>query len=611
MDERLKAILARVKKPARYAGGEYGAVKKDPASVDLRIAFCFPDSYEIGMSHLGLKLLYALWNAQDYIWCERSFAPWPDMEAEMRGAGIPLYALESGDPLSDFDIIGFTLQYELCYTNVLNMLDLAGLPVYAKDRHELKNLVVAGGPCVCNAEPIADFIDLFMFGEGEEVSLELFELYRRAKAEGWTKKAFLRSAADIPGIYVPCFYDVTYRDDGAVAAITPQDGVPAVITKRIVEDFDRAFIPEYFVVPSTEVVHDRVMVEVMRGCIRGCRFCQAGYTWRPVRSRRAETIIENAKTLALQTGYEEISLISLSSSDHREIDRICDELSDFCRERKISLALPSQRADSFTPELYEKLRMVRQTGLTFAPEAGSARLRDVINKNLAEEDLMNACKIAFSGGADSVKLYFMAGLPTETDEDLLGIPDLARKVTWNWRQNSPNRARGLKVSVSVAGFVPKPHTPFQWAAQTTREEFQRKYMFLKDNFRIKNVTYNWHEPAVSFLEGVFARGDRRLGKALHEAWKRGCKFDAWGDFFNLDTWLEVFRDTGLDPAWYANRERPADEVLPWSHMSCGVTQAHLWREYQKALAGEPSPDCRTQCTGCGALCLMKGGKCDA
>ncbi len=611
MDERLNAILARVKKPARYAGGEYGAVKKDLSSVDLRVVFCFPDSYEIGMSHLGLKLLYALWNAQDSISCERAFAPWPDMEAEMRAAGLPLYALESYDPVSAFDIIAFTLQYELCYTNVLNMLDLAGLPVYAKDRHTLHNLVVAGGPCVCNAEPIADFIDLFMFGEGEEVSLELFALYRRAKAEGWTKTAFLRRAADIPGIYVPSFYDVTYHGDGTVAAITPTDGVPAVITKRIVEDFEHAYIPEYFVVPSTEVVHDRVMVEVMRGCIRGCRFCQAGYTWRPVRSRSAETIVETAKTLALQTGYEEISLISLSSSDHREIEAICDELSGFCRERKISLALPSQRADSFTPELYEKLRMVRQTGLTFAPEAGTPRLRDVINKNLAEEDLLNACKIAFSGGADSVKLYFMAGLPTETDEDLLGIPDLARKVAWVWRQNSPNRTRGLKVSVSVAGFVPKPHTPFQWAAQATPEEFQRKYRLLKDNFRIKNVTYNWHEPSVSFLEGVFARGDRRLGKALYEAWKRGCKFDAWSDFFDIGIWREVFDAVGLDPAWYANRERTEEEILPWAHMSCGVTKAHLWREYQKALSGVPSPDCRAQCLGCGALCLMNGGKCDA
>ena len=611
MDERLNGILARVKKPARYAGGEYGAVKKDLSAIDVRIAFCFPDSYEIGMSHLGLKLLYALYNSQDYIWCERAFAPWPDMEAEMRAAGIPLYALESWDPLSEFDIVAFTLQYELCYTNVLNMLDLAGLPVYARERHELKNLVIAGGPCVCNAEPIADFIDLFMFGEGEDVSLELFELYRKAKLEGWTKAAFLRRAADIPGVYVPCFYDVSYKEDGTVAAITPLDGVPARITKRIVEDFDHTYIPEYFVVPSTEVIHDRVMVEVMRGCIRGCRFCQAGYTWRPMRYRSAETVIENAKKLAIQTGYEEISLISLSSSDHREINRICDELSEFCRERKISLALPSQRADSFTPELYEKLKLVRQTGLTFAPEAGTPRLRDVINKNLAEEDLMHACEIAFTGGSSNVKLYFMAGLPTETDEDLLGIPDLAKKVGWCWRQHSPNRARGLKVSVSVAGFVPKPHTPFQWVAQVPREEFQRKYMFLKDNFRIKNVTYNWHDPAVSFLEGVFARGDRRLSAALYEGWKRGCKFDAWGDFFSLDRWLEVFSDLGIDPAWYANRERPFDEVLPWSHMFCGVSPKHLWREYQKALAGVPSPDCRTQCTGCGAACLLEGGVCHA
>ena len=529
----------------------------------------------------------------------------------MRAAGVPLYALESYTPLSEFDIIGFTLQYELCYTNVLNMLDLAGLPVYAKDRHDLKNLVIAGGPCVCNAEPIADFIDVFMFGEGEDVSLELFALYRQAKLEGWSKAAFLRRAADIPGIYVPAFYDVSYNPDGTVAAITPLDGVPARITKRIVEDFDHTFLPDYFVVPSTEVVHDRVMVEVMRGFIRGCRFCQAGYTWRPVRSRSAETIIENAKKLAIQTGYEEISLISLSSSDHREINRICDELSDFCRERKISLALPSQRADSFTPELYEKLKLVRQTGLTFAPEAGTPRMRDVINKNLAEEDLMHACEIAFSGGSSNVKLYFMAGLPTETDEDLLGIPDLARKVGWCWRQHSPNRARGLTVSVSVAGFVPKPHTPFQWVAQVPREEFQRKYMFLKDNFHIKNVTYNWHDPSVSFLEGVFARGDRRLGAALYEAWKRGCKFDAWGDFFSLDRWLGVFSDLGLDPAWYANRERTFDEVLPWSHMDCGVTKKHLWREYQNALAGVASPDCRTKCSGCGAACLLRGGKCDA
>ena len=600
MDERLSAILTRVKKPARYAGGEYGAVKKDPAAVDIRMAFCFPDSYEIGMSHLGLKLLYALWNSLDYMWCERAFAPWPDMEAEMRAAGVPLYALESCDPLSDFDIIGFTLQYELCYTNVLNMLDLAGLPVYARDRRELKNLVVAGGPCVCNAEPIADFIDLFMFGEGEEVSLELFALYRQAKLEGWTKAAFLRAAAQIPGVWVPGLYRPDYDEAGRFTGLSPLPGAPETVTKRIVEDFEHSPFPTEQIVPGTEIVHDRVNLELFRGC----RFCQAGQVYRPVRARSAETLIAQGIASLQSSGYQEVTLSSLSSSDYRELSALCDGLLDYCVPRNIGLALPSLRADNFSMDIMRRVQQVRKSGLTFAPEAGTQRLRDAINKNVREEDLLESCRVAFAGGWNNVKLYFMLGLPTETDEDVLGIAKVAADVLHLWREHAVNKARGVRITVSTSCFIPKPHTPFQWAPMVPKEEYLRRVRLLREAIRAKSIVYNWHDAETSEIECALSRGDRRMGRVIETVWRKGGRLEAWSDFFDHARWMEAFRDCGLDIADYTTRPREKDEPFPWERVHMGVSRRHLWREWELTQENRLSPDCRAGCVGCGARALL-------
>ena len=610
MNRTLEHILPRVQKPARYTGGEYNAVVKDRNQVDTRVALCFPDTYEIGMSNLGVRILYGLMNELEGVWCERVFAPWGDMEEEMRREGLPLYALESGDSIADFDIIGFSLGYEMAYTNVLNMLDLAGIPLRSAQRESLSPLIIAGGTCAFNGEPLAPFIDIFSLGEGEDVTVELIELYRRAKEECWSKAELLCAAAQIPGLYVPSLYDVSYHADGTVAAITPREGAPAVVTKRIVQDLNKSYFPVKTIVPSTEIVHDRVMLEVFRGCIRGCRFCQAGYAYRPVRSKDPALLVRQGIEACKASGYQEMTLSSLSTSDYRPLEGLCDGLLEYCEPHGISLSLPSLRADNFSMGLMERLQHVRKSGLTFAPEAGTQRLRDAINKNVTEEDLMQSCRTAFSGGWSAVKLYFMLGLPTETDEDVLGIADLAEKVYQVWRSCTPNPRRGVRITVSTACFVPKPHTAFQWEPQVDMDEYRRRVKLLRDNMRGRSIHYSWHDPETSYLEAVLARGDRRLADVLEQVWRMGAKFDTWSEYFSFQRWMDAFQACGVDPAFYANRTRSREEILPWSVTSTGVSTAFLWRERERAYQAQITPDCRRQCTGCGADKLYPGGKCD-
>ncbi|MGN0530430.1 MAG: TIGR03960 family B12-binding radical SAM protein [Eubacterium sp.] len=611
MKKEVEKILQYVQKPARYAGGELNCVVKDADKVDLRYAFCFPDLYEIGMSHLGMKILYSLVNSREDAWCERVFAPDTDMEEQMRKNNVPLFALESSDYIKDFDIIGLTLMYELSYTNVLNMLDLAGIPLKAEDRTELTPIICAGGPCACNPEPLADFLDIVFLGDGEESTMEVLDLLKKCKKEGKSKFEFLCEAKDITGVYVPSFYKDSYNDDGTLKEIMPLNNAPAKVKKAVVSDLNKCFYPKEFVVPFISIVHDRAVEEIFRGCIRGCRFCQAGFTYRPIREKSVETINEQAKALIKSTGYDELSLCSLSTSDHSCVNEMLTSLIDWTVKDKINLSLPSLRIDNFSDELADKLNQVRRSGLTFAPEAGTQRLRDVINKNITEEEVIRTCTRAFDSGWTSVKLYFMMGLPTETIEDIEGIANLAMEVVHSFYKN-PNRQKGtgVQVSVSCASFIPKPFTPFQWEAEDSMESLKEKQKHLLESIPSKKIKVSYHETPTSLLEGVLARGDRRLGKVILDAYKLGCTFDSWDDRFNFDAWLEAFEKNSIDPYFYTRRKRPFEEVLPWDHLDFGVSRKFLENENKKAYENKTTPHCRIKCAGCGAN-KLNGGSCDA
>ena len=610
MTDLLQRILPTVQKPARYTGGEYNEIQKNLEDVRVRVAFCFPDTYEIGMSNVGMRILYGVMNQMDGIWCERVFAPWGDMDAAMRANNLPLWALESHSPVKDFDMIAFTIGYEMAYSNVLNMMNLAGIPLHAKDRHDLKGIVFAGGVCTFNPEPLADFFDFFSLGEGEESTVEIVSLYDKAKAEGWSKEQFLKEVSKIPGVYVPSFYEHQYNEDGTLKAIVPLNGAPAKITKRIIENLDEAYWPTKMIVPSTEIVHDRCNLEVFRGCIRGCRFCQAGFSCRPVRKKSPEVLYRQAVEMLEDSGHNEITLSSLSTSDYRGLKALTDELIPYCSERRINLSVPSLRADNFSRELMEKLQTIRKSGLTFAPEAGTQRLRDVINKNLTEEEILGTCSQAFEGGWNNVKLYFMLGLPTETDEDVLGIAELVYKVIQAWKVHATNKKRGLRVHVATAYFVPKPHTPFQWEPQIAPEEYLRRCRLLKSHFYSKSIEYNYHAPDLSRLEAVFARGDRRLGPVIEAAVAKGAKLDGWDEYFNYSYWFDAMNECGIDETFYTTRGFGEEEILPWDTIDVGVNKQFLLRERRQAYAETVTPDCREGCAGCGANCLLKEVKCD-
>ena len=601
LSERIDALLDRVQKPARYMGGEMNAVLKDPASVAIRYAFAFPDVYEVGMSHLGSRILYDIINKRDDALCERVFMPWVDMADLMREERVPLFSIETRSPVRGFDMLGITLQYEMSYTNILEILDLSGIPLHSEDRTWEDPIVIAGGPCAFNPEPLHHFIDAFSIGDGEISTLETIDVVKACKAEGVSRQECLRRLSHLRGVYVPSLYEATYHEDGTLASFEPkEEGVPRTVVKNMIADLDTAAYPESIIVPFMEIVHDRINIEVLRGCTRGCRFCQVGMIYRPVRERSVEHILELARRLVDETGYEEITLSSLSTGDYSCLPQLAHELMERFAEKRIALSLPSLRLDSDLKATLEETQKVRKSSLTYAMEAGTQRLRDVINKGITEHDLISSVSDAFAGGWSSIKLYFMFGLPTETTEDLDGIAQLASKVVRCYFDTpKQQRAKGLRVNCSASCFVPKPFTPFQWEPQDTIEQFEEKQKHLCRIMRIKGVEFNWHEPQVSFLEAVFARGDRRTADALEAAWRLGCRFDGWTDQFRFDLWMQAFEQTGVDPAFYANRRREKDELLPWAFIDAGVTQQYLWRERERAMSAQPTPDCRKGCQGCG------------
>ena len=608
--KKLDRELLKVEKPARYVGSELNSVVKDK-DIDIRFAFAFPDIYEVGMSHTGMHILYHLMNSMENVWCERVFAPWTDMEEIMRKNNIPLYGLESKDELSAFDFIGFTLQYEMSYTNVLNMLELGGIPIKSKDRGDNMPLVIAGGPCAYNPEPLYEVIDLFTIGETEELLPELLNLYNEEKKKGYNKLRFLEKAAQLEGVYVPQFYEEVYKVDGTIKERKVlNNNAKEIITKRIIRDLNKSYYPEKSILPYIDVVHDRVVLELFRGCTRGCRFCQAGMVYRPVREREYSTLLEQAESLLESTGHNEISLTSLSSGDYSCLPDLTLKLLEKYESKNVNISLPSLRLDSMTFDIIEKLQEVRKSGLTFAPEAGTQRMRDVINKNLTEEQILGPVETAFNLGWSTVKLYFMIGLPGETMEDVLGIKELAYKIKDKFFQRPKENIKGnLKINVSASCFVPKPFTPYQWVAQDNMDEFYEKARTLRSEIKDKKISFSYHEPKLSYLEAVFARGDRRLSKALIKAWEKGCRFDGWQDMFDFDKWMEAFEETGVDPDFFALRERELTEVLPWDFINIGVTKEYLLKEYEKALSLTTTDDCRLQCTNCGINYKLLGGAC--